>query len=285
MFRVPSIPSEPAKRETTSVEAASWDENFPFEMQWVVASHAAREVDIGKLRKEKKNGNDLPNLPLGLLRHADEQTVAGAVAVYQAIQSAGWEGRSFSRWGVIAAPCYLGRMALPQALERFRQEGAWGISPHLIPHRSLHSLSGTLSQALQIHGPNFGVGGGPTAVGEAFLLAASLLADDLPGLWVILTGYSPAGRLVDQDNCVHGSYSGNCRAVALALQQFRGADSDSFLTLKKAKNLRKYPLLTLDEIFLALQGNWIGQKSWSLPHGGTIELSRWHRQLEGRRAA
>jgi hypothetical protein len=93
---------------------------------------------------------------------------------------------------VVAAPRFLGRATLTTALQRFAAEGAWGISPHLIPHRSLHAVSGTISQALQIHGPNFGVGGGPGAEVEAMLTGAALLsAGEVPGVWVVLTGWHP----------------------------------------------------------------------------------------------
>src|SRR5437764_3439991 len=105
----------------------------------------------------------------------------------------------------------MGRAAMAQALQRFAAEGAWGISPHLIPHRSLHSLSGTVSQALKIHGPNFGVGGGPNGAAEALQAAAALLAGDrLPGVWVVLTGWEPepvidrAGRVLNESFC-HGA--------------------------------------------------------------------------------
>src|SRR5262249_30780400 len=98
----------------------------------------------------------------------------------------------FRDWGVIGSPRFLGRAALATALVRYATEGAWGISPHLIPHRSLHALSGTVSQALKIHGPNYGVGGGNEGAAEALLVAGALRADGLlPGLWVVLPGFAP----------------------------------------------------------------------------------------------
>src|SRR5262249_16694139 len=85
---------------------------------------------------------------------------------------------------------FLGRASLALALQRFAQEGAWGVSPHLIPHRSLHSISGTVSQALGIHGPNFGVGGGPHGAAEGVLAATGLLSEGyLPAGWVGVTGW------------------------------------------------------------------------------------------------
>jgi hypothetical protein len=131
-------------------------------------------------------------LPTAFLKHSDEQTIVGLAAVFQAIRDFDLVGTSFSRWGVLAAPRFLGRMCLAAALQRFLLEGAWGVSPHLIPHRSLHSLSGTVSQALQIHGPNFGVGGGSQAAGEIMLAAAALLCDgQAPGVWVVISGWHP----------------------------------------------------------------------------------------------
>lgn len=130
--------------------------------------------------------------PTSFLKHADEQTVAGLAAVFRAIHHHGLKQMPFVDWGVVAAPRFLGRATLAVALERFALEGAWGVSPHLIPHRSLHSISGTVSQALGIKGPNFGVGGGPLAADEAFLVAGTLLAENrLPGLWVVLTAWEP----------------------------------------------------------------------------------------------
>jgi hypothetical protein len=131
-------------------------------------------------------------LPTAFLKHCDEQTVVGLAAVFQAITDFGLAETSFTPWGVLAAPRYLGRACLAQALHRFQLEGAWGVSPHLIPHRSLHSPSGTISQALGIHGPNFGVGGGVQAAGECIVAAAAMLCDgQAPGVWVVLTGLDP----------------------------------------------------------------------------------------------
>lgn len=131
-------------------------------------------------------------LPASFLKHADEQTVAGLCAVYQAIAKGSLQATCFRDWGVAAAPRFLGRPAMAAALQRFAVEGAWGVSPHLIPHRSLHSLSGTISQALRIHGPNCGVGGGPNATAEALLAATALLiGKSLPGVWVVLTCLDP----------------------------------------------------------------------------------------------
>ncbi|MBI2804961.1 MAG: hypothetical protein HYX68_08270 [Planctomycetes bacterium] len=129
-------------------------------------------------------------LPISFLKHADEQTVLALWTVLEAIETADLQDRSFDSWGVIASPSFFGRLSIAQSVRRYHQEGAWGISPQLIPHQSLHAMSGTISQALRIHGPNFGVGAEPCAGPDALLLAAAMLYDgQLPGLWLALTGY------------------------------------------------------------------------------------------------
>jgi hypothetical protein len=154
-------------------------------------------------------------LSAACLKHIDEQTLVGLAAVLRAAGQPGLEGTDFTAWGVLAAPRFLGRAALAVALQRYQAEGAWGISPHLIPHRSLHALSGTVSQVLTIHGPNFGVGGGPNAPAEALLAAAALLAEGkTPGVWVVLTAWEPEPEL-DENGAPRSPAA--CHALALAL--------------------------------------------------------------------
>jgi hypothetical protein len=105
------------------------------------------------------------------------------------------------------------------ALQRFQAEGAWGVSPHLIPHRSLHSISGSISQAFKIHGPNFGVGGGPGAPAEALLAAVSMLeGQKLPGVWVVLSCLDPEKAPDEAGRPAAGT---RCVGLALALTPIR----------------------------------------------------------------
>jgi hypothetical protein len=150
-------------------------------------------------------------LASGFLKHADEQTVAALAAVFRALAGSTLSPGELTGWGVLAAPRSLARPAMACALERFRQEGAWGLSPHLIPHRSLHSISGTLSHALQLHGPNFGAGSPPEVLTAAF---AMLSRQPPPGLWVVLTAPDPDCRPDGSGQPVPGS---QFLAVALAL--------------------------------------------------------------------
>ncbi len=151
------------------------------------------------------------------LKQADEQTVVAVAAVLQAAQRG--ELVDFASWGILAAPLYFGRSVTLASLLAFEKEGAWGVSPHLIPHHSLHAISGTLSQLLHIHGPNLGVGNGPGATYEAFLLAGAMMSDlNLPGLWIVLTEHDAEP--------IPGQPMPGCLGVALALRlQGNGAES------------------------------------------------------------
>lgn len=199
-----------------------------------VAAHAVKRVSLDSLPELRRNpGPSYPApLPACFLKHADEQTVAGLCAVSQAIEAGGLQASDFRDWGVLAAPRFLGRPAMASALQRFAVEGAWGVSPHLIPHRSLHSISGTVSQALKMHGPNFGVGGGPGGAVEVLLAAAALLeSKHLPGVWVVLTCLTPelppdeAGRMPPGTQAV---------GLALALTPVRTSASRLRLRIVRA---------------------------------------------------
>ena len=130
-----------------------------------------------------------PALSATFLKNADEQTVYGLTAVYLAVQDAGLAASSFGRWGVVAAPRKLGRSAMAQSIPHYAKEGAWGMSPHLIPNRSLHCISGAISCALKMKGPNVSVGDGPS---EALPTALAMMAQQsIEGIWLVLTGFDP----------------------------------------------------------------------------------------------
>ncbi len=160
--------------------------------------------------------------PPSLLRYSDEQTVAGTAAVFTAIAAMGTTPDRFAGWGVVAASRYLGRASLAAALWSFKAEGVWGTSPHLIPHFALHSPSGTISLALGLHGPNVGAGGGLHAATEGFLAALTWLAAGVvPGVWLVLSGWSPElipERKGGATAAEESSGEIECRALALALR-------------------------------------------------------------------
>lgn len=158
-----------------------------------VACCAGVRVRVADLHAWRQTPGALRGWPIAatLLRHADEQTLAGLWAVQQALGRMA-STAAMEHWGVVAGPALFGRVAQAQATERFQAEGAWGISPHLVPNASLHALSGTISLALRAHGPNFSVEAGPHSCAGVFLAAAALMGQEsLPGLWLVATGFRP----------------------------------------------------------------------------------------------
>lgn len=179
-----------------------------------IAGWAALTADAATIQEWRRkpiivNGQALP---VTFLKHAEEQTVVALRAVLDVIEQQGWRDRSFADWGVIAGAQFFGRGGAAQTIQRFRDEGPWGVSPHMIPHQSLHGISGTISQALKMYGPNFSISGGPNP-GPDTLLIAPATANALPGLWVVITGYETEWIPTQDDS----GPKPRCRAVALAL--------------------------------------------------------------------
>jgi hypothetical protein len=155
--------------------------------------------------------------PLGpkTLRFADELTVAGMAAMLHAIHNFAMHDRSFADWGVVAAPRFAGRMITAANIARQATDPHFSISPHIIPNHCLHSVSGAASVAFRIHGPNFGVGGGPRAVPEALAIALSVLAEGrLPGIWVILSEFDPE-PIPDREGRATNLVTAHAAALAL----------------------------------------------------------------------
>ena len=182
-----------------------------------VLTWATVRATAEQIAQWRKQPNPQPVTPLtpSQLKNSEEQSIAALWAVSEAITGLDKGSVNFDQWGVVAAPTYCGRFANATSLERYRQEGAWGISPHMIPQHSLHAVSGTVSQMLKLHGPNFGVGNGANSAYDGWLVAATLLSENvIPGAWLVLTGhveeYLPAG------NGLPGQHP-PCEAVALAL--------------------------------------------------------------------
>ena len=128
------------------------------------------------------------------LKHFDDQTMAVLSALIVALGDGERDPvtNPFREWGVLAAPRNLGRALMGPSVFRFHEEGAWGVSPHLIPHHSLHSISGTVSQFLKAKGPNFGLGGALGSEVELLLTAPGLLEDlRVPGLWLVFSRVEP----------------------------------------------------------------------------------------------
>jgi hypothetical protein len=149
------------------------------------------------------------------LRNADEQTIAGVATMLRAIESRGWQGESFRDWGVVGCPRFLGRMIITALLYRYFEDSKYSISPHVIPNFSLHSTSGTVSVGFTMHGPNFGVGGGPGNLPEGLLTALSLIGEGRhPGIWLLLSEFDPEPR---PDKVGKATNAVNVHAAALAI--------------------------------------------------------------------
>jgi len=134
----------------------------------------------------------------------------------QALAAPPLRGQGYDDWGVVAAPVFPGRLSGAGTFTKFREGGCAAISPHIIPQNSLHSVAGAISICLGMHGPNFGIGGGPDSLAEGLTVALSLVdQSDLPGLWLVLTQWSPEpvpdGRGGTQTETT-------CQGVALALR-------------------------------------------------------------------
>ena len=186
-----------------------------------LAYHAVLRVGAGRMDEYRKSPPGAGGAPLtaGFLKHVDAQTILGMAAIGRALRDSAFPPdspmRDLGRWGVVAAPRFLGRASLTPVIANFSVEGAWGVSPHHVPHRSLHSFSGTISQAFGMHGPNFGAGGGPGCEAEGLLAAASTLAGgDLPGLWLVMTRVEP--ELPPINGC-HIDPRSTVEAIALGL--------------------------------------------------------------------
>jgi hypothetical protein len=183
-----------------------------------------------------------------LLRQTEDQTVVSLAAVLAVLGSLDdREPACFDRWGILAASRYLGRSGLVRTIAGFQDEGVWSVSPHLIPHLTLHSPAGTISLALGIHGPNLGIGGGPGAGFECFLTALTWLSTGrVPGLWLVLSGWSPEFVPDRQgeplENC-------ECQALAMALVP-SGATGyrQTEMTLTESLNPRPARPLDLHEL-------------------------------------
>ncbi len=222
-------------------------------------------------------------LPVTFLKNADEQTVVALAAVLQAIHDFQMTPTCFTDWGIVAAPCFLGRSTLVVCLQRFAAEGAWGVSPHYIPHRSQHAVSGTISQALKIHGPNFGTGGGPGGAVEAIVAGAVLVEGDrLPGAWVVLTAWDP--ELIP-DASGNATTPSICKAIALALVaprpgsqgvRLRVSPGAHHLNGKRGTGQAAPTLSSLHALLTTLASSQTPPAVvvWQLPGGGWLELGK-----------
>lgn len=159
-----------------------------------VAAYAAVEAPLAAVPalREQPASPMARAIPPRFLRYADEQTVVGLAAVLRAIDSDPMRHVCFDDWGVLAAPRFPGRVVGAAIFSKFLQNSQTAVSPHMIPQHSMHSVSGAISIALGMHGPNFGIGGGPEVLAEGLTVALTFLDQRaVPGIWLVMTQWNP----------------------------------------------------------------------------------------------
>jgi hypothetical protein len=228
---------------------------------------AASLAELPALR-DQPGGPNAPPVPPRFLRHSDEQTVVGLAAVLQAMDSSALRDACYGDWGVVAAPVFPGRMGGAGTFTKFREGGCAAISPHIIPQNSLHSVAGAISICLGMHGPNFGIGGGPDALAEGLTVALSLVdQSSLPGLWLVLTQWSPEpvpdGRGSTQTETT-------CHGIALALLPGAGQGLTLRMTLPESQ-----PSLGKAIPRLVLSGKESDPLAAAVGREGLAELAGW----------
>jgi len=185
-----------------------------------IIGHATCAARLGEIAALRDRGGPAgsPALPARFLRHADEQTVLGMHAVLAAIAATPAAHRDRARQAVVSAACLSGRIAAARTLRQFHAQGAGGVSPHVVPQCSLHSVAGAVSVALGMHGPHLGVGGGSDALAEGLLAALSLVrtgagsGGTLPGVWLVATAWDEEPVLDDATEPVNDPV---CRSLAM----------------------------------------------------------------------
>jgi hypothetical protein len=166
--------------------------------------------DIARLRRDPGPGRPKA-MEFQLLKHADEHTVLALAAMLNGL--AGLPHTDYRDWGVVAAPRWPGRFGTANALDRHHADGPRGVSPMTIPTVCLHSMSGTVSLAFGLRGPNFGVGGGMASVADGLLAGLAVqLEQQPPGTWVLLSEWD-----IEPGQCNAPNTPRAC-ALALALR-------------------------------------------------------------------
>jgi len=235
-------------------------------------------ASIDSLRRADDVG---PPLPPRFLRHADPQTVAAVRAVQQAAgrltEDARLPGDSLEGHGVIAAASRLGRPAAGRALDGFASSGGIAVPTTIVPQCSLHAVAGAVSVAFGMHGPNIGIGGGPGAVAEGLIAAASFACDPRPtggvaGWWLVFTGWECEPPL---DVAGTAAADPLVRAVALCVVPALAEEGDFFGSVAITPSGGETPRAdAAGDPLAALAAAVRDRRPWSLPlpGGGTATI-------------
>lgn len=244
-----------------------------------ILTHAAVEVrlsEVAALRDAPGLATD-PPLPKRFLRYCDEQTVVGMAAVLRAIHRLPDPRPEFDRWGVLAASCQAGRIMGAAALIGTRKIGPQGVSPHVVPQSSLHSPASAVSVALSMHGPHFGIGGGPEAFDEGLLAACSMVSQPH---WLTLTAWEMEPSLDAEGIPISDPI---CRGLAIGLVPGEAEAAAATITVspRARREARAIPeeLPSMASRIRSLAEALSGESTDSLAtlplrHGFTLEIQR-----------
>jgi hypothetical protein len=221
-----------------------------------------------------------PRLSAQFLKHSDEQTLASLVALDRAMTDAALPGSDFDKWSIISASRNFGRAAMAAAIDKYRDDGPWGVSVQVIPHRTPHAVCGTISLALLNHGPCVGVGGRVGQEVSALLATAGLLRHDgRDGVWVLLSAWLPElmieinGKPTSESACVAialgvvGSESVASESACLGRIRF---DASQDAVARQAEIEKQSGLAEGLTEFLA--GDAGSQRVWSIITGETLRV-------------
>jgi hypothetical protein len=187
----------------------------PFELAIVARGTARLTIpELAAMRKQPPACFSSKLTPL-FLKHSDEQTLASLAALYRAKSDFGLESEDFGPWAVVSISRYLGRGAFASMNDRYTVDGAWGVSVQLIPHRTAHSVAGTISLGLGMHGPCIGVNGGMDGENTGLLSLPCLMQQrQWRGIWLLCSNWLPELTVDRQGRSISDSV---CLATALAL--------------------------------------------------------------------
>jgi hypothetical protein len=220
---------------------------------WTFSITAAASVECASGQAESLRGQVQKSLSAegrpSNLRHVDDQAIAALAAVRKLPPAP-------SDWGVLASSQTPGRRLFRPAAERFKTEGAWTVSPHIIPNCSLHSISGLVSVSMGLRGLNLGVGGTTGREGDIWPITAGLLADRLvPGLILVCT------------------YDSELQFGAVAIAATPAADGPTLLierdSLRSSRLAPRFEPRSFARCVAASAGLPL-RASWSLPVGMTL---------------
>ncbi len=170
------------------------------------------------------------------LKNSDDQTVASLVGIFETIKILGQPASDFREWGVVSASRFVGRGAFAATLHKYGKNGPCGVSVQVVPNNLLHSVSSTISLALQCQGPCLGAGGGLNGEVDALLAAASLLADPQRlGVWVTWSYWDPE-LLIDEAGIP--TSAAHCVVGALALRPLQSLATRAELEIRTNSNHR-----------------------------------------------